>query len=327
MLAAYVTRLGTPDEIRVGELPEPRPGPGEVLVDVTASSVNAVDTFVRSGSFRTEMAFPFVVGRDLVGTVADPGDSGFRHGDRVWCNSLGHDGRQGAVAERAAVPAERLYRLPDGVDPDRAVTVLHPGATAHLALVAHGGLRAGDDVLVIGAAGHVGSAATVLATRAGARVLAVARADDDAYCRGLGADAVVDRFGPDPAERVRELAPDGVRLCVDTSGRNDLATWIGRLAVRGRFVMLAGREARPTLTAGELYTMDRTVTGFVISRATPDELADAARSLNPLLAEGALRPRRTVRTPLSRTAEAHRLVEAGAPRGTRVVLEVRGDRR
>lgn len=117
MRAAYVTELGAADVIRVGELPVPAGGPTDVLVRVEVVAVNPVDTMVRSGAYPTPTPFPFVIGRDLVGTVAEasPGAAGFAPGDRVWCNSLGHGGRQGSFAEYAVVPAERLYPLPAGL--------------------------------------------------------------------------------------------------------------------------------------------------------------------------------------------------------------------
>src|SRR4051794_33445166 len=87
MRAAFVERLGPPDNIRYGTLPSPSPGPGEVLVDVLATTVNPVDTFVRSGAFRTEVVLPLVLSRDLVGTVAASAH-GFERGEPVWCNSL-----------------------------------------------------------------------------------------------------------------------------------------------------------------------------------------------------------------------------------------------
>jgi hypothetical protein len=105
MRAAYVTELGAADAIRVGELPVPAAGPTDVLVRVEVVAVNPVDTMVRSGAYPTPTPFPFVIGRDLVGTVAvaAPGAAGFAPGDRVWCNSLGHGGRQGSFAEYAVV--------------------------------------------------------------------------------------------------------------------------------------------------------------------------------------------------------------------------------
>ncbi|MGA8117772.1 MAG: alcohol dehydrogenase catalytic domain-containing protein, partial [Actinocatenispora sp.] len=134
-VAAYLERLGGPEEIRYGMLPVPRPRPTEVLVRVAAVAVNPVDTFVRSGAYRTPVPFPFVIGRDLAGSVvdADPA-TGFRAGERIWCASLGHAGRQGATAGYVAVAADRLYRLPAGVTDVAAVASLHPAMTAWLAL-------------------------------------------------------------------------------------------------------------------------------------------------------------------------------------------------
>ncbi|WP_406278020.1 NADPH:quinone reductase [Embleya sp. NBC_00896] len=322
MRAAYLERLGPPEEIRFGELAEPRPGPCDVLVDVLATTVDPVDTFVRSGLFSTPVDFPFVIGRDLVGRVlrAGPGAPGFAPGDAVWSNSLGHGGRQGATAERAVVAADRLYRLPSGVDPYAAVTVLHPAATAHLALFAHGGLRAGETVLVAGAAGNVGAALVVLAVEAGARVLATASARDAHYCRDLGAAVVLDYRAPDLAERLAEAAPNGVDLHLDTSGGNDLTAAVALLARRGRIVLLAGAGTRPVLPAGDLYLKDGSIRGFVISHAGTGELADAARSINRLLAAGRLRSRTVETLPSSAAADVHRRLEKGELHGRRVVL-------
>src|SRR5262245_8928223 len=129
MRAAFVEQLGPPDNIRYGTLPTPSPGQDEVLVDVLATTVNPVDTFIRSGAFQVgDVVLPLVVSRDLVGTVAAPA-CGFAAGEPVWCNSLGHGGRQGAAATQAVVPADRLYHLPSTVDFVSAVAVFHPAAT------------------------------------------------------------------------------------------------------------------------------------------------------------------------------------------------------
>ncbi|MFF8593595.1 NADPH:quinone reductase [Streptomyces sp. NPDC015220] len=319
MRAAYIEQLGPPDLIRWGELPAPVPGPGEVLVDVLATAVDPVDAFVRSGVFRTPLTFPFVIGRDLVGTVAAPG-AGFAVGETVWCDSLGHDGRQGAAAERAAVPADRLYRLPPGVPPEDAVAVLHPAATAHLALFAHGGLRPGETVLVGGAAGNVGSALVEFAVRAGARVLATAAPHDHAHVRALGAAEVVDYRASGLAGRLAALAPAGVDVHVDTSGHNDLRTAVALLAHRGRIVLMSGARDEPVLPAGPLYMKDGSVRGFAISHATVAELAGAADAVNEALAAGGLRPRAVEHRAMSEAAEIHRRMERGELHGRRVVL-------
>lgn len=326
MQAAYIEELGPPEAIRYGELPEPLPGPTDVLVDIVATTVNPVDTFVRSGAWRTPVDFPFVINRDLVGKVAaaGPGAPGFAVGDWVWCNSLGHAGRQGAAAERAAVPVDRLYHLPAGVTADCAVTVAHPAATAYLALFTYGRVRAGDAVVVIGAGGNVGGAAVVLAVDAGARVTAVASAQDFEHCRSLGASEVVDYRDESWWAKVRQANPAGVDVYIDTAGQNDLVHAVELLARRGRVVLLAGMRTRPVLPAGDLYVKDCSVVGFVISHATTSELADASRTINRLLVSGKLSPRATERLPLRRAAQAHRMLEAGELRGRRVILDAMG---
>jgi NADPH:quinone reductase-like Zn-dependent oxidoreductase len=318
--AAYITTLGSPDVITYGGLDRPVPGPTDVLVRVEAAAVDPVDTFVRSGAYRTPTPFPFVLGRDLVGTVADigPGATGFAVGDRVWSHSMGHGGRQGVTAEYCVVGVDRLYHLPGDVDAARAVAVLHPVATAHLALFRHARLRPGETVLVIGGAGNVGRAATVLAARAGARVLAVARAETAPDCLRAGATAVVDHRDPDAAEQLRELTGDGVDVHLDTSGHQDLDAALALVGHGARVVLMAGLSARPVLPVGAVYPRDVSLVGFAISNSSVDDLAGTARVINHGLADDAFPIPVTVELPLSRTAEAHRMIEAGM-RG-RIVL-------
>lgn len=323
MRAAWIEKFGPPETIRYGQLPVPAPGPTDVLVHVEVCAVNHVDTFIRAGRYRTPVAFPFVVGRDLVGTVAAVGSSalGFAVGDRVWCNSLGHAGRQGAAAEYAVVPVDRLYRLPAEVEPASAVALLHPTATAHLALMTHARLRAGETVYVAGGAGHVGGAATVLAARAGARVITGASAGDLDRCRSLGAAVAVDYRDPELRRRLSVAATAGIDVHLDTSGQPDLGLAVDLLAHRGRIVVLAGLAARPELPLGGLYARDGRVVGVAISNARVAELTDAATRINQLLPTDADLLAGPVETlPLSAAAEAHRRLESGRARGVRLVL-------
>ncbi len=309
MRAAFLTELGAPDVIRVGELPDPVPGPTDVLVRVEAVAVDPVDALVRSGAYRTALPLPFVVGRDLVGTVerAGPGAVGFAEGDRVWSNSLGHAGRQGPTAERAVVPADRLYRLPAAVDPTAAVAVLHPAATAWLALVRHARLRPGERLLVEGAAGNVGRALVELGALMGAHVVCTAATDDHEAVRALGAERVVDYRSPDLAER---LGP-GFDVTVDCSGRNEVHRLAPLLAPGARVVLLASRGGPLGVTPRDLYTRDVSVLGFAISNASVADLAGAAAWINDRLAAGGLRPRAVEELPLTATASAHARIEAG----------------
>ncbi len=322
MHAAWIDRRGPAENIRYGELAVPSIGPADVLVQVEAVAVNPVDTFVRSGAYRTPLPFPFVIGRDLVGTVAvcGPGAAGFSVGDRVWSSSLGHAGRQGAAAEYAAVSVERLYRLPTGVDPVAMVAVAHPASTAFLAVTTHGRLQAGETVLVAGAAGHVGRAATILAAHGGARIITTASAADVDACRSLGAQVALDYRDPELAQHLHDATPGGVDVHLDTSGHHDLDLALSLLAPRGRIVIMAGLTRRPALPAGALYTRDAQVLGFAISNARIDELAAAAERIDQLATQGVLSCGNVEELPLAAAAEAHRRLETGQVAGTRLVI-------
>ena len=323
MRAAFITRTGPPESISAGRLPVPARGPADVLVSVQAVAVNQVDTYIRSGRWPTPLPFPFVVGRDLVGTVTDGDGAGtFSPGEAVWCNSLGHAGRQGPAAEYAVVPADRLYRLPAGADPVRAVAYLHPAATAFIGLHLRARLQAGDTVLVGGAAGSIGGCVTRFAVAAGARVIATARPEDHQRCRDLGAHAVLDYRDPGLPGQVDSLAPDGVDLHWDTSGHGELGAAVALVRPGGVILVTAGRQPQPPTPLWPLYTRDISVIGFVISRATAADLAAAARTINASIAAGDIPVTIADVLALDRMAEAHARVESGQ-RG-RIVVTARG---
>lgn len=322
MLAAYIDQIGPAADIRLGLLPTPRPAADELMVAVELTPVNRVDTLVRSGAYPTPLPFPFIIGRDVVGTVLEAGSGvdAFGPGDRVWANSLGHDGRQGTTAERVVVAANRAYPLPAGASAVSAAAIAHPAATAHLAVAVHGRVRPGHTVVVTGAAGNVGTATVVLAAGAGARVVAVAAAADHHWCLANGADVVVDYRHPAAARRLRGAAPDGVDVYVDAAGRNDLALAVEVLAERGRVVVLAGPGSRPGLPVGALYTKGASIHGFAISRATTGELAAAAEKVNELLVSGRLAPRQVEILPFSAASCLHQKVEQEGLHGHRYLL-------
>lgn len=320
--AAYVDRRGPADSIRVGELPVPDLGPDDVLVAVTAVSVNPVDTYVRSGRYDTPIPLPFIVGRDLVGTVAATGAAvrDLTVGDPVWANSLGHAGRQGAATDLAVVARDRLYRLPPGVDPEVAVAVAHPAVTAYLGWFRRARIRPGWTVVVGGGAGNVGIAAIQLARRAGARVIASARDAHRDRCLAAGADAVVDYRSPGLAQEIEARAPRGVDVYWDTSGTNDTDVAAAVLRPGGRMLVTAAR-ATVTVALAPLYTRDIAIDGFVISRASAGDLAQAADLINDMLAAGELTTRITARLPLDQAAQAHRRIESGEVDG-RMLLAI-----
>ena len=321
MRAAYITAHGPANAIVVGDLPMPVRGPADVLVAVQTVAVNQVDGYVRSGRWPTPIPLPFVVGRDLVGTVVESDAARlFALSDQVWCNSLGYAGRQGAAAEYAVVPIDRLYRLPKGADPVAAVASLHPAATAVLGLRYRADVRAGDTVLIGGAAGSIGRCAVQLAAAAGLRVVATARPKDHDLCRRLGAEAVFDYLDKNLAQEVKSVAPDGVDLHWDTSGHGQLNDAVSMVRPGGQILITAGREPQPPTPLWPMYTADISVTGFVISRANTAELAAAARALNARLAGDGFAIDVADVLPLDKTAEAQARVESG--QAGRIVIAV-----
>ena len=133
MKAAYLSRVGPPENIQFGELATPDVGPSDVLVKTTAVCVDPVDTLIRSGQLPETMSFPFIVGRDMAGVVqaVGPAVRRFAPGDRVWCNNQGYHGRQGTFAEYLAVREDLLYPLSPGVDDREAVAFVHSRHPSH----------------------------------------------------------------------------------------------------------------------------------------------------------------------------------------------------
>lgn len=331
MRAAYFTSLGGPETIDYGWLPVPDPLRGSVSVRVAATAVDNVDLFVHSGAYATELVFPQVVGRDLAGVVERLGPGtpelygGFAPGDAVWSNSMGFDGRPGAGAEFVAVPVERLYRLPAGVDPVAAAAVLHSGATAFLALHRHGEVHPGEVVFIGGAGGGVGSAALRQAVSADALVITSSSSRDLDHCLKQGASAALDYRSQDFAGELRAAVEHvsggrGVDVHLETSGHQQLDLALAVAALGGRIIIMSGITAPANFLLGSLYTHDVSIRGFAISNATEADLAAAASTVNTLLAEGSLTARNITTMPLGDAARAHAAMKDGTVRGKIVLL-------
>ena len=165
MKAAYINQTGTHDVITYGDLPTPKPTRRQCLIKVAAVDVNPIDVYIRSGAIPVKLAFPFILGRDLAGTVVEIGASvkDFKVGDRVWATSQGADGRPGTFAEFAAVDYRWLHPIPEGVSDDDAVALSLVGVTAQLGLVRSANLKAGEVLFVNGGSGGIGSCVVQMA--------------------------------------------------------------------------------------------------------------------------------------------------------------------
>lgn len=306
MKAAFFARYGGPDVLQYGELPDPVPQAGEVLVDVHAASVNAADWKVRAGSSPAPH-LPYVLGRDFSGVVAALGQgvTGFAVGDPVF--GVCDVGQEGAYAERLAIKADIVARKPDELSHAECAALGLAGLTALVSIEDTLDLRAGETILIQGGAGGVASIAIQLAKHIGARVITTASAANHAYLRGLGADEVIDYRTTDFTQEVS--ACDAV---FDTVG--------GDVATRSFAVLRPGGRAA-FISSGP--------TGPVPPRAD-------VRSLRPqvgrdrrhlerivvLVRSGAVRPPEITLYPLSQAAAAHAVSEGRHLRG-KLVLAAR----
>ena len=311
MKAAFIEKPGPPENIRYGDLPEPKLNDSQVLVRVKAVAVNPVDTYIRSGLIKMELPSPFIIGCDLAGTVERVGNkaSRFKPGDRVWGSNQGLLGRQGTFSELAAADENYLYPTPDGVSDEDAAAIALVGITAHLGLM-RAQLKVGETLFVNGGSGGVGSTVIQMAKAMGAKVIATAGSDERAAaCRKLGADAAINYKAEKVGEALKKAAPGGVNVWWETTREPDFDTAVTALAFRGRMILMAGREARPAFPVGPFYTRDCALHGFVMFMAPPDEQRAAAKDINRWLSEGKMKPKIDRVLPLAEAATAHHVQE------------------
>lgn len=193
MKASYFERHGGPEVLIYGDLPDPVPGPGEVIVDIHAASVNAADVKVLVGGTYGEIEnFPYILGRDLSGVVASLGEGAddFAVGDAVF--GICERGQEGTYAEKIAMDQTLMLKKPDSLSHTEAAALALPGLTAIISLEETLKLQAGEKILIQGGAGGVAGFAIELAKHIGAHVITTCSARNIDYVRGLGADEVID---------------------------------------------------------------------------------------------------------------------------------------
>lgn len=319
MKAAFIETTGTPDQIRIGDLPTPVPGAGEVLVRVTAAALNPIDLYIRAGTVAMNLPMPFVSGCDLAGVIeaVGPQATRFAVGQRVWGSNQGLLGRQGTSAEFACVHEDWLYPTPDGVSDQCAAAAALTGITAHLGLFSGARLQAGETVFVNGGTGGVGSMVVQMARAVGAKVITTvgssAKAD---LARRWGAEGVLNYKTDDIVAGVKALTGGkGVDVWFETQREPDLVRTVDLMAPRGRIVVIAGRTARPVLPVGPFYVKGLTLHGFAMFNATSAEQRACAEEISRWLAAGKLDAPIGKVFPLAEAADAHRFLEENAMGG------------
>jgi len=326
MKAAYIEKTGASDQIIIGDLPVPVINDNEVLVKVTYTTVNHVDCYIRSGKYARQLPNPYIIGRDFCGEVVQIGKAvkQFKVGDKVWSNCQGIDGRQGTFAQYLAVKENTIFHLSRNVDPLQAVAVLHSTFTAILGLEREAQAKAGQVIYIHGAAGNIGAALIHTAKFLGLSVIAGTHGQEKIdYCYQLGADVVID-YKDDVNRNIRKFAPDGVNIFWNTSRFHDFKLSLPLLALKGRYILMAGSGNEATFSVGELYTNDASIRGFTISNATMEEVEQTAEKINSLLEHQSVGAKIDKVLALEDARQAHDLMESGSAWG-KIMIKISHD--
>ena len=331
MKAVVFDRTGGPEVLEYRDVPDPACGPDEAVVSVRACGINHLDLWVRRGLSGIRPQMPHILGNDIVGTIAAVGAHvrEWREGDAVLvlptlscgtCEACtnGDDNlcreydvlgraRNGGYAERVAVPAVNLLPYPSNLEWHEAAAVPLVFLTAWHMLVGRAQLRAGEDVLIIGAGSGVGSAAIQIARLIGARVIATAgTAAKLERARALGAHETIDHATEDLAARARELTgKKGVDVVIEHVGGAVFERGVAALAKNGRLVTCGATiGAKVTLDVNLLFGRHLTLMGSWMGRR--DELSAVLEHVR----SGALKPVVDQVLPLAQARQAHERIEA-----------------
>ncbi|TVT44738.1 NAD(P)H-quinone oxidoreductase [Amycolatopsis rhizosphaerae] len=317
MRAIMIRESGGPEVLDWTEVPDPVPGPGEVIVTVAATTVNRADVLQRQGLYPPPPGASEILGLECSGTISELGEGveGWRIGDKVCALLAG-----GGYAERVAVPAVQLLPVPDGIDPVTAAALPEAACTVWCTAVLRAGLREGEVLLVHGGAGGIGSHAIQVGKALGATVAVTAgSAERLEQCRQLGADILVNHREQDFAAVLREETA-GADVILDNMGASYLDRNLDALASGGRLVILGFQGGLAAeLDIARLMRKHATITSLAL-RPQPVEakgrIVSAVReNLWPLVAEGAVRPVVGRTVPLAEAGEAHRVMEQGSAFG------------
>jgi len=332
MKAVYFDKHGELDVVKYGDVPDPEPGPGEVLIRVHACALNFLDIWVRRGWPGLKLDMPHWCGADVAGEIIALGEnvSGWQVGQRVVVDPgvnlvedeytrRGDDSvspdyhilgehRRGGAAEYLAISASNLAAIPDNIDYPDAAAPLLVGLTAWRMLLRRAGLRAGESVLVVGAGGGVNSIAIQIAKLAGATVYVVASNPEKAErAQQLGADVVLDRSRVDWAKEIFKLTSRrGVDVVVDNVGQATLTKSMQAVARGGRIVIV-GNTSGPQAKIDIRFLFGKQISLIGSTMGSHQDFHD----LLDLLWSAKIKPVIHCVMPLSEGCVAYKMMEAG----------------
>lgn len=323
MKAILCSDLSGPDALRVADLPNPTPGPGQVVVGIRACGVNFADTLIVQGKYQEKPPLPFVPGAEIAGNVLAVG-AGVTHlhvGQRVaaLCEI-------GGFAQQVAVAADRCVPLPDGMAYESAAGFLITHGTSHVGLVHRARLQAGETLLVHGAAGGVGLAAVEIGALLGATVIATASSPEKlALARAYGAAHTIDYTQENFVERVKAITGGrGADVIYDPVGGDVFDRSLRCIAWEGRLLVIGFASGRiPQIPAGLLLVKNVSAVGLywgAYAKRNPQVLTDSLATLFAWHAAGKLKPHISATYPLAQTGEALRALMERRSTGKVVVV-------
>jgi NADPH2:quinone reductase len=323
MQAIIAREFGGPEVLKLEEVPDPKAGSGQVRVRVHAVGVNPYDTYMRSGGYAIKPDLPYTPGADAAGVIDQVGDgvTGVTAGDRVYVSGTAVGTAHGAYAQYAVCTPDQVHRLPERISFTQGAGLFVPYVTAWRALFGRANVRAGDTVLVHGASGGVGIAATQLARAAGAMVIGTAGSDEGlAVVRAQGARHAINHRDAGYLDRITAVAGGkGPNVILEMLANVNLDHDLTVVAPGGRIVVI-GNRGRIEIDPRKIMTKDVSVFGLALWGIPADEVRRAHAAIGAGLDSGALNPVVGTELPLKAAAQAHQQVMAPGARGKIVLI-------
>lgn len=311
MKAILLTEYGSNDVLKVSEVPMPKPGKGQILIEVAASSINPFDLFLRSGAMKEKapLQLPFILGSDTCGTITELGENvtAYTIGDVVYGQALAFTEASGAWAEYATVNTANIARAPKILSAEENGSLPLAGASAVQALIEHIQLKKGQKILIHGGAGGIGSLAIQLAKAIGAEVATTVHTNDVAFVKTLGADIVINV----DIEQFTEII-HGYDIVFDTVGGEVLESSCAILKRGGILVSMKGKPTDEHIQKYGIQAIGQ------YTQVTTDHL----NILTEYVEAGKIRPIVDSAFPLEQIKQAAEKLETGKPKG-KVVLKIK----
>ncbi|MBY0494799.1 MAG: NADPH:quinone reductase [Cyanobacteria bacterium] len=323
MQAILARQFGGPEVLQLAQLPDPAAKQGQVRVRIHAIGVNPYETYMRAGAYAIRPELPYIPGADAAGVIDQIGDdvSGWTTGDRVYISGTAIHKAYGAYAQLAVCNADQVHRLPDRISFAQGAGLFVPYVTAWRALFGRANTRAGDVVMIHGASGGVGGAATQFAAAAGATVIGTAgSAEGLDVVRSQGASHAVNHKDANYLDEITKLTggrgPDVIlEMLANVNLDHDLTV----VAPSGRIVVI-GNRGRVEIDARKIMTKDVSVFGLALWNIPAEEVRRAHQAIVAGLESGALNPVVGTEMPLKDAARAHQQVMEPGARGKIVLI-------